>query len=161
MKTLKSDTVRLHAAFPPVELELLEASHARIQNRLVPFSIAFCERLAIEHSTLRRLFPIGDAGKREAAVSFLRFVVANLRSTDLLGRVLEQMGARGLIDGLSATCIDDLGRTFLGTLSEFEDRDDWTIDTEHAWALAWVWASAAIRRGMRQRVHPLQRGLGA
>jgi len=145
---MRTDVVRHQSGLPPREIALVEASYARLQHRLVPLSIAFCERLLATRPNLYRLFPIEDVEKRELAASFLGFVVTNLRSADRLGELLEHMGGRGLLNGLSAGGVDDIGRSLLATLSDVEG-EQWTDDTSRAWAVTCAWTAAALRRGAR------------
>ena len=78
---MQTEVVRLPSGLPLREIVLVEASYARLQHRLEPLSIAFCERLLATHPSLYRLFPTDDVEKRVIAVSFLGFVVKNLRSS--------------------------------------------------------------------------------
>ncbi len=128
------------------EIELVGESYARFEERLVAMAISFCERLFVGHPDFRDLFPRGDAPKRALALSFFGFVVTNLRSADRLSELLEHMGARGLLDDVTALELDAVGRIFLATLREFEG-PRWTVETAQAWALTYMWTSAAIRRG--------------
>lgn len=138
------------ASLPDREIELVRESYARVEDRVVVMAIAFCERLFDVHPNLQHLFPRDDAAKRALAVSVLGFVVTNLGSTNRLRELLERMGTRGLLDGVTALEVDGIGRSFLATLCEFEG-PRWTLDTAHAWAVAYAWTSAAIRRGARGR----------
>jgi hypothetical protein len=128
----------------PETIELVERSHARLGPRRVALSISFCEELA-QHPRLGAVFPVGDVEKRDLAVSFLDLVATNLRSPDRVGQVLERMGARGLLNGLSLDDVDGITKSFLTALGSFES-DAWTRETEHAWTLACAWTIAVIRR---------------
>lgn len=147
---ISSGVVRRQSDLPPRDIELVHESYARIEDRSSAVAIAFCERLFDVHPELCQLFPRGDAPARALAVSLLGFVVTNLRSTDRLCELLERMGARGLLVEVSSSGVDDMGRSFLATLREFEGTS-WTADTAHAWALTYAWAAAAVRRGARRR----------
>jgi nitric oxide dioxygenase len=142
------------------EIELVDESYFRVESRLPAMTIAFCERAFEVHPELRTLFPRGDASQRVLAASFLGFVVTNLRSEDRLCELLERMGSRGLLDGVTAFEVEDIGRSFLATLSEFEG-SKWTMDTAHAWARVYMWTLAAIRRGARGRPLTQRESCGA
>ena len=142
-----TETVHLHVGLPVRTIALVEASYARIQYRLDELSLAFCERLTPAHPHLALVFPAEDVEKRQIATSFLGFVVTNLRSADRLGELLERMGRRGLLNGLSAGGVDDIGRSLLAALADLEG-DQWQSDTARAWSLVCAWTSALLRRGV-------------
>jgi len=149
-----SSIERCQAGLSEAEIELVDESYSRLERRLPAMTIAFCESAFEVHPDLRTLFPRGDASQRVLAASFLGFVVTNLRSEGRLCELLERMGSRGLLDAVTALEAEHIGRSFLATLSEFEG-SRWTMDTAHAWARAYAWTLATIRRGALGR--PLAR----
>ena len=132
------------------KIELIEASFARVEGRGRAMAIAFYDELFLTMPTLRAVFPREDIEQRRVALSFVGFVVANLRSVSRLVLLLERMGARGILADLSRDEVDAIGRVFLMVLREYEGAH-WTVEINHAWALAFAWVVSALRRGDAHR----------
>lgn len=121
----------------------------RIEPRSRAIAIAFYDELFRAQPTLRPVFPRGDADQRKVALSFIGFIVANLRSPTYLAQLVERMGMRGMLQDLTREEIEAIGRTFLLVLRAYEGKQ-WTLETSHAWALAFAWVVAALHRGADQ-----------
>lgn len=134
------------AALPLTNIELVEASYARIEPRGRAMALAFYDELFDTIPTLRAVFPRDDVEQRRIAASFIGFVVANLRAPNRLVPLLERMGERGMLQDLTREELTAVGRIVLTILRDFEGTH-WTIETSHAWALCITWTIAALLRG--------------
>lgn len=146
----RSRTNPRHPGLPLRNIERVEASYARIAGRSRAMALAFYDELFQTMPTLRTLFPRDDLEQRQLALSFVGFVITNLRSVNRLVPLLERMGERGLLRDLSLEELDSIGKILLMVLREYEG-PQWTVDTGHAWALAVAWTIAALRRGAAHR----------
>jgi len=127
-------------------IELVEVSYARIEPRARAMALEFYDDLFETMPTLRAVFPRDDAEQRRLAVSFVGFVIANLRSPHRLVPLLERMGERGLLRDLTHEELASIGRIFLSLLRKFEGVY-WSLETSHAWALCITWTITALHHG--------------
>ena len=151
----KSQPTLRHPGLPLRTIELIEESYGRIEPRGRAIAIAFYDELFRAYPSLRPVFPRDDAEQRKVALSFIGFIVANLRSPSYLAPLVERMGMRGMLQDLTREEIEAIGRTFLLVLRMYESKL-WTLETSHAWALAFAWTVAALHRGADQVPQPHQ-----
>ncbi len=135
------------ARIPLRAVELVDESYARLTPLLEGVASAFWERVDAATPSLERIFPVSDTDKRDVALSVFRFIIQNLRSTETLSRLLEKMGGRGLLRGVSSAEVDVVGKALLTSLRDYDRA--WDLETAHGWAVAYTWTLAAVRRGAR------------
>jgi hemoglobin-like flavoprotein len=114
-----SRTLPRHPGLPLHTIELLEASYARIEGRSRAMALAFYDELFLTAPTLRALFPRDDQEQRRLAVSFIGFVITNLRAVGRLVPLLERMGERGLLRDLTLEELDSIGKTLMLILRDW------------------------------------------
>jgi hemoglobin-like flavoprotein len=127
------------------------ASYDRIEARSSAVALAFFVNLQHAPTRVRRVFKQDDADQRTLAKEVFDVVVGHLQSPRELRALLERMGRRGLVELVSPSDIDAIGRTLVSTLRDFDE--SWSSEVEHAWTAIWIWAVAAVRRG-----HAVRRG---
>jgi hemoglobin-like flavoprotein len=131
------------------DVALVDASYRRLGTRGPAVSVAFFVRLHEAVPRLRRVFAHDEWEKRAVAKDLFDLVVGHLHAQSDLSALLERLGKRRLLDGVSAREVTAIGSCMLATLSEFDDA--WSPEVERAWATIFVWASVAVRRGDRMR----------
>jgi hemoglobin-like flavoprotein len=134
---------------PHIEIALIDESYARLEPHLAALTTAFWTCTTSTEPTLHEALR-GDPKQREVALSLFDFVATNLGSPEVLRELLERMGKRGLLEHVTSEHLDAIGRSLLRTLRDFEGAR-WTVDTAHAWALAFTWAVHVVRRGDQDR----------
>lgn len=141
-----------HTDFGGLPLEMvhaIEESYERLDARPSVATMFYDELFRIRPS-LRSCFPRMDLAQRDVTRSFIGFVIANLRSPVQLRKLLERMGERGMLVGISRDDVNAIGRALLLTLRDLEG-ERWTRDLAHAWAMGFTWVVSAIRRGALSR----------
>jgi hemoglobin-like flavoprotein len=136
-------------AVPVADVALVAGSYRRVEDRGSAASVAFFTRVHEASPRLRRIFPHDDLDKRALAREMFDLVALHLDAQSELQSLLERMGRRGLLDGVSVHEVGAISAALLTTLREFDTA--WSDDVERAWATVFAWVLAALRRGARVR----------
>jgi len=136
-------------AIPATDAALAVASYRRVEERGSAASVAFFARVHGASSRLRRMFPHDDLDKRSLAREMFDLVALHLEAQAELQSLLERMGRRGLLDGVSVQEVGAISASLLTTLREFDN--GWSHDVERAWATVFAWVLGTLRRGERVR----------
>lgn len=134
---------------PLALVERVEQSYRKHADRVRSLTGVFFEEVFRIRPGLRSRFRV-DASLREITDTFLGFVITNLRSREL-SPLLEHMGQRGMLVGLSRDDLDAFGRAMLYMLRDLEG-PGWSRETANAWAVLFTWVITAMRKGMGARV---------
>ncbi|MDF5718276.1 MAG: pentapeptide repeat-containing protein [Rhizonema sp. NSF051] len=116
-----------------LKVELLESSFEKVKPQVDEFAASFYENLFDAHPEVKPLFNTTDMAKQEKKLmQALALVVENLRSPDVLGQVLSNLGARHVGYGAIAKHYRPVGEAILKTFSQYLEQD-WTPEVEKAW----------------------------
>ncbi|HEU4538826.1 MAG TPA: alpha/beta fold hydrolase [Polyangiaceae bacterium] len=135
---------------PPGEREaaLVRASLGRAAAT-PGFVIKFYERLFERHPDLRPLFPVDMEGQARKLADALQLAVSGLRDPDRLRPLLEDLGARHVLYGVSEDSLEPVRVTLLGWIEEVEG-EAMSDELRAAWARAWRAIDEPFRRGLRR-----------
>ncbi|HEU4410760.1 MAG TPA: alpha/beta fold hydrolase [Polyangiaceae bacterium] len=141
---------------PPGEREasLVRASLERAAGR-PGFVATFYARLFERHPSLRALFPPDLGPQARKLGEALQLAVAGLRDADRLRPLLEDLGARHVLYGVSEGQLDCVRAVLLEWLEEVEG-EAMTDELRAAWARAWRAIDEPFRSGLRRAARPAE-----
>ncbi|APR82224.1 Adenylate cyclase [Minicystis rosea] len=127
------------------------ASFARIAPRSDDLAARMYERLFERHPHLRRLFPTDMTAQRRKLVGSLVVIVDNLRRSDRLFPLLEDLGRRHAAYGVKVEHFEAVGQALLGAIADLDEQLD--QKARAAWENAYASIASAMRRGLEGE-HP-------
>ncbi len=131
-----------------LNVELLEQSFERIKPRADEFVVNFYENLFAAHPEVKPLFASTDMAKQQKKLlNALVLVVENLRNPEVLGEVLQALGARHVGYGTIPQQYPAVGRALLKTFEQLL-QEDWTPEINNAWADAYQVVTAQMLQGI-------------
>jgi hemoglobin-like flavoprotein/uncharacterized protein YjbI with pentapeptide repeats len=120
-----------------LNIELLEQSFERIKPFADDFVASFYANLFAAHPEVRPLFANTEMEKQQKKLlNSLVLVVENLRHPEVLGEVLNGLGARHVGYGALAQYYPAVGQALLLTFEQYLE-DDWTPEHKKAWTDAY------------------------
>ncbi|MDY7015159.1 MAG: globin domain-containing protein, partial [Cyanobacteriota bacterium] len=130
-------------------IELLEESFEKIKPRAEEFAARFYQNLFAAHPEVEPLFAGTEMAKQEKKLlQSLILVVENLRNPNVLGKVLQDLGARHVGYGTNSQHYEPVGETLLATFEEYLQAD-WTEDVRQGWVAAYQAISTQMLLGAR------------
>lgn len=132
-----------------LNVEALQTSFQRVQAAPQAFSTAFYANLLGDYPEVKPLFAkTRMIEQSDHLFTSLQFVVANLRSTELLETTLKGLGTRHVKYGVLPQHYPMVGNSLLKTLANLTG-DAWTLEVKQAW----IDAYAAITTIMLEGAH--------
>jgi hemoglobin-like flavoprotein/uncharacterized protein YjbI with pentapeptide repeats len=120
-----------------LNVDLLEQSFERIKPSADEFVASFYENLFAAHPEVRPLFANTEMEKQQKKLlNALVLVVENLRNPEVLGAVLNSLGARHVGYGAIPDYYPAVGQALLLTFGQYL-QDDWTPEHKQAWTDAY------------------------
>jgi hemoglobin-like flavoprotein len=120
-----------------LQVELLEASFAKIKPQADDFVTSFYENLFTDYPAAQPLFAHTDMKEQgKKLLASLVFVVENLRKPGQLSEALKGLGARHVKYGALPEHYPLVGNTILKTFGQYLGAD-WTEETKQAWVNAY------------------------
>lgn len=120
-----------------LNVDLLEQSFERIKPRADEFVASFYENLFAAHPEVRPLFANTEMEKQQKKLlNALVLVVENLRNPEVLGAVLNSLGARHVGYGAIPKYYPAVGQALLLTFEQYL-QSDWTPEHKKAWTDAY------------------------
>lgn len=120
-----------------LNIELLEQSFDRIKPYANDFVASFYTNLFAAHPEVKPLFANTEMEKQQKKLlNSLVLVVENLRHPEVLGEVLNALGARHVGYGALAQYYPAVGQALLLTFEQYLE-DDWTPELKKAWTDAY------------------------
>jgi len=120
-----------------LQVELLEASFAKVKPRATEFAASFYGNLFADYPEAKPLFANTDINAQsKKLLQSLVFVVDNLRDPKALTGTLQGLGARHVKYGALPEHYPLVGNALLKTFGQFLG-DDWTPETQQAWTEAY------------------------
>lgn len=120
-----------------LNVDLLEQSFERIKPFANDFVASFYENLFAAHPEVRPLFAnIEMEQQRKKLLNSLVLIVENLRNPEVLGTVLNSLGARHIGYGAIPKYYPAVGQTLLLTFEQYL-QDNWTPELKQAWTDAY------------------------
>lgn len=130
-----------------LNVELLEQSFERIKPCADEFVVSFYENLFAAHPEVRPLFATTQMQKqRKMLLNALVLVVENLRNPEVLGQVLNSLGARHVGYGAIPKYYPAVGQALLLSFEQYL-QDDWTPELKKAWTDAYETIMAEMLKG--------------
>lgn len=130
-----------------LNVELLEQSFERIKPCADEFVASFYENLFAAHPEVRPLFATTEMQKqRKMLLNALVLVVQNLRNPEVLGQVLNSLGARHVGYGAIPKYYPAVGQALLLSFEQYL-QDDWTPELKKAWTDAYGTITAQMLKG--------------
>jgi hemoglobin-like flavoprotein len=120
-----------------LQVELLEASFEKVKPQASEFVSSFYGNLFTDYPAAKPLFAHSNMAKQEMMLlESLVFVVENLRQPGTLSGALQGLGARHVKYGALPEHYPLVGNSLIKTFSQYLG-DDWTPETQQAWADAY------------------------
>jgi hemoglobin-like flavoprotein/uncharacterized protein YjbI with pentapeptide repeats len=136
-------------------VDLLEKSFAKIKPRAEEFVASFYENLFIAHPEVKPLFAkIDMAIQQKKLLNSLILVVENIRNPEVLGNVLNTLGARHVGYGALPKYYPAVGEALLSTFEQYLQQD-WTPQVKQAWLAAFRAITAAMLKGAGEESAPI------
>ncbi|HAN72962.1 MAG TPA: flavohemoprotein [Planktothrix sp. UBA8407] len=121
-----------------LNIEVLETSFQLVEGSNQDFSTAFYANLLGDYPEVKPLFAntrMDEQGNH--LFDSLKFVVGNLRNSELLEKTLKGLGTRYVKYGVLPQHYPLVGNSLLKTLAELAG-DAWTPDVKQAWVDAYT-----------------------
>jgi hemoglobin-like flavoprotein len=121
-----------------LNIEVLETSFQLVENSNQDFPTAFYANLLGDYPEVKPLFAntrMDEQGNH--LFDSLKFVVGNLRNSELLEKTLKGLGTRHVKYGVLPQHYPLVGNSLLKTLAELAG-DAWTPDVKQAWVDAYT-----------------------
>lgn len=116
-----------------LNIELLEESFQRVKLHADEFAASFYENLFTAYPEVKPLFAkIDMATQQKKLLNALVLVVENLRNPEVLGQVLNTLGARHIGYGAIPKYYPAVGEALLTTFAQYL-QEDWTSEVKQAW----------------------------
>jgi hemoglobin-like flavoprotein len=120
-----------------LNVEVLEASFQVVQNSDRDFPAAFYANLLNDYPDVQPLFASTQMEKQgHQLANSLKFVVDNLRNSELLISTLQGLGTRHVQYGVLPQHYPAVGNSLLKTMASFAGTA-WTPDVKQAWVDAY------------------------
>lgn len=130
-----------------LNVELLEQSFEGIKPCAEEFVAGFYENLFAAHPEVKPLFANTEMEKQQKKLlNALVLVVENLRNPEVLGAVLNSLGARHVGYGAIAQYYPAVGTALLLTFEQYL-QGDWTSEHKKAWTDAYGAIAAQMLQG--------------
>jgi hemoglobin-like flavoprotein/uncharacterized protein YjbI with pentapeptide repeats len=131
-----------------LNVDLLEQSFERIKPCADEFVASFYENLFAAHPEVRPLFANTEMEKQQKKLlNALVLVVENLRNPEVLGAVLNSLGARHIGYGAIPKYYPAVGQALLLTFEQYL-QGDWTPEHKKAWTDAYGALTAQMLQAM-------------
>ena len=130
-----------------LNIELLEQSFSKIKPHAEEFVVSFYDNLFIAHPEVKPMFAETNMAKQQKQLlAALVFVINNLREPEVLGKTLEEMGARHAVYGTLPKHYPAVGAALLTTFEQYF-QSDWTPAVKQAWTEAFEAIAALMLQG--------------
>ena len=130
-----------------LNVELLEQSFEQVKPRADEFVASFYDHLFAAHPEVKPLFVSTDIVKQQKKLlNALVLVVENLRNPEVLGEVLNALGARHVGYGVTPKYYPAVGQALLLSLEQYL-QPNWTPELKQAWGDAYGAITAQMLKG--------------
>lgn len=130
-----------------LNVEILETSFQAVQDSHQNFPTAFYTNLLGDYPEVKPLFAntrMDEQGNH--LFESLKFVVANLRNSELLSQKLKGLGTRHVKYGVLPQHYPFVGNSLLKTLATIAG-DAWTLEVKQAWVDAYAAITSIMLEG--------------
>jgi hemoglobin-like flavoprotein/uncharacterized protein YjbI with pentapeptide repeats len=133
-----------------LNIELLEESFQRVKLHADEFAASFYENLFTAYPEVKPLFAkIDMATQQKKLLNALVLVVENLRNPEVLGQVLNTLGARHIGYGAIPKYYPAVGEALLTTFAQYL-QEDWTSEVKQAWVDAFSAIADQMLKGANE-----------
>jgi hemoglobin-like flavoprotein len=130
-----------------LNVEILETSFNLVQDSHQDFSASFYANLLGDYPEVAPLFAKTQMDEQGDHLSnALKFVVANLRTSELLAETLKGLGTRHVKYGVLPQHYPLVGSSLLKTLAAITG-DNWTPEVKQAWVDAYTAIASIMLEG--------------